>query len=309
MSDWPVKLRFRVGLLVMASATLFVALVAFILGSSVSSDRSIYYVHFEENVKGMVVGSKVNFQGVPIGSVTDIRFEHGLSLVEITIDPAKAELQDVTRARLDRLLVTGQVTIELEGYERNARSLAAGAVIRTQASPITELARTLPETVQEVSQLLEGLQKLIASLDDLMDADNRDRVSRILANLDAATALLPDRLDGVLTNASEAAASLRRTGDALVGVVESDDVRGVLASARRAADRVDEMQDQVSALVRELAGVVTSSRRTWLETLVAARGALDEMHGLARLLRVSPSALVFGREVREPSAAPAGGNR
>ena len=88
-------------------------------------------------------------------------------------------------------------------------------------------------------------------------------------------------------------------------------MRGVLAASRRAAARVEGLGEELTALTRELAGVVGSSRRTWLESLVAARGALEEVRALAQMLRVSPSSLVFGRELREASgpAAPSGGDR
>jgi len=62
--------QLRVGLLVIACSVTFVTLLAFIAGSALHQDVHSYFILYEENVKGMVVGSKVNFQGVPIGSVS-----------------------------------------------------------------------------------------------------------------------------------------------------------------------------------------------------------------------------------------------
>ena len=82
--------RFRLGLFVLGTGGMFVALLAFILQNSLHSERATYFILFEENVKGMVVGSKVNFQGVPIGVVADMRFQDGKTLVELRVDPSRA---------------------------------------------------------------------------------------------------------------------------------------------------------------------------------------------------------------------------
>ena len=103
--------RFRLGLFVLGAGAMFVALLVFIMQSSFDRKHNRYFIMFTENVKGMVIGSKVNFQGVPIGVVADMRFQDGKTLVELTVDPSRATIQDLTRARMDRLLVTGQAWI------------------------------------------------------------------------------------------------------------------------------------------------------------------------------------------------------
>lgn len=97
--------RFRIGLVVTGSCLMFVGRSAFIVGSSLGNDLAIYDIMFTESVKG-----------IPVGTVTDIRFEKGNTRVEISIDPKKAVIQDVTRARMDRLLVAERVG-QLRAYE------------------------------------------------------------------------------------------------------------------------------------------------------------------------------------------------
>ena len=92
--------RFRLGLLALLTVTTFVVMLTFVLQGVMREERASYFILFDENVKGMVVGSKVNFQGVPIGMVRDIRFQGGRTKVELSIDPHRAEIQDITKARL-----------------------------------------------------------------------------------------------------------------------------------------------------------------------------------------------------------------
>jgi len=88
--------RFRLGLYVLGAGALFVSLLLFLAQSSFHGERASYFIMFDENVKGMVAGSKVNFQGVPIGVVADLRFQDGRTLVELRVDPTRAAIQDVT---------------------------------------------------------------------------------------------------------------------------------------------------------------------------------------------------------------------
>src|SRR5262245_33590827 len=92
--------RFRVGMLVLGCVSLFLAMVAFVLRRGFAEQLVEYRIAFADSVKGMVVGSKVNFQGVPIGDVADIRFVRGRTMVTIRVDAKKASLQTVTKARL-----------------------------------------------------------------------------------------------------------------------------------------------------------------------------------------------------------------
>ena len=74
--------RFRLGLLTLFAGVAFFGLLGFVLQGVLGNDHVAYFILFEENVKGMVIGSKVNFQGVPIGMVQDIRFQDGRTLVD-----------------------------------------------------------------------------------------------------------------------------------------------------------------------------------------------------------------------------------
>ena len=147
--------RFRLGLFVLGAGSLFVALLAFILQNSLNVERATYFIVFQENVKGMVAGSKVNFQGVPIGVVRDIRFQDGKTVVELRVDPSRATIQDVTTARMDRLLVTGQVTIELEGYGAKGRPLPPGSFVQTKGDPLSSLTGSIPEVVDRAVTSLQ----------------------------------------------------------------------------------------------------------------------------------------------------------
>ena len=296
----PQSRRFRLGLFTAAVGGLFIALLAFILQGSLSESRASYYILFRENVKGMVVGSKVNFQGVPIGVVSDMRFQQGLTLVELRVDPARASIQDITRARMDRLLVTGQVTVELEGYGREGRPLPPGAMIEPKEDPLHALTASLPEVVNAAAGVLLRLDRVLARAESALDENNCAHLTAILQHTERAAAELAEQtlpavstligdMRGVCSNAGDSAQEVTATAQALAASVAS------LQSVGREA----------TALLRESRGVVASMRGPAVHTLAGTRAALDDLRAVLRQLKLAPDSLLFG--VRH--ASPAGGDR
>lgn len=272
--------NFRLGLYVLGTGALFVGLLAFILQNSLNGERAAYFILFHENVKGMVVGSKVNFQGVPIGVVKDMRFQDGKTLVELRVDPSRANIQDITLARMDRLLVTGQVTVELEGYGPSGRSLPPGAFIQPKDDPLHSLTASLPEVVDRAAAVLGRIDGVLQGAERLLGDDNQARVAAILDDCRRLTASLADET-GPAANAvlREASASLRA---------------------------VDALSPEVVAMLRETAALAAGLRGPAQAALTNFRTALEEVRGLARQLKLAPDSLLFGVH---QAAAPMRGER
>jgi len=299
--------RFRLGLLALFACSAFFGLLGFVLQGVLSNERVAFFILFDENVKGMGIGSRVNFQGVPIGMVKDIRFQNGRTLVEISVDPSKADIQDLTRARLDRLLVTGQVTVELEGYGPEGTSLQPGQFVQPKVDPINQLTRTLPELVPQITDLMAKFDVLLDRANDALDEPNRVHFAAILASTDTTMAMLPDTLAQtrtLLAHADTAVASLDRAARAAGDLMPDahatlSDTRAAAADLRSLGARLDDAVAQGEAL---LAGVRAPAQ----SALASLRTSLDELRGLLRQLRLAPDSLIFG--VARP-ASPAGGTR
>lgn len=306
--------RFRLGLLVLGTGGLFIAMVAFILQGSLRSSRVSYHILFEENVKGMVVGSKVNFQGVPIGQVADIRFLKGRTLVEIAIDPQRAEIQNQTRARLDRLLVTGQVTVELEGWDALGRRLAPGSQIEPKQDPLQSLARTVPEVLDQVGRLVDHLDGVVRRFDALLGDANQQRFAAILGNVERATAPLATRLEASLHSVDELLAQTRASVAAVersvVGVADATGpvATATLHEARATLAAVARLEQQGAVVLAEAAALLGGLRAPSQSALLALRSCFEDVRALARQLRLAPDGLLFG-VTRGDAAMPPGGDR
>ena len=286
--------RFRLGLFVLGTGGLFVALLAFILQNSLRSERATYFILFQENVKGMVVGSKVNFQGVPIGVVADMRFQDGQTLVELRVDPSRASIQDITRARMDRLLVTGQVTVELEGYGKEGKTLPRGTFIQPKEDPLHALTGSIPEVVDRASGVLARLDNVLARAEQLLDAQNLGQIAATLAHAERAAR-------GIADTTVPAATALLQDARATVAAAT-----GAADAAHATIENLARVEGDLRALLREATALAAGVRGPAQTALAGLRVALDEMRGLARQLKLAPDSLLFG--VRQ-AAAPVGGER
>ena len=285
--------RLRLGLFVLGTGALFVALLVFILQNSLGHARATYWILFEENVKGMVIGSKVNFQGVPIGVVADMRFQDGKTLVELRVDPSRANLQDLTRARMDRLLVTGQVTVELEGYGPSGKHLAPGSFIQPKEDPLHSLTASLPEVVDRAASVLGRLDHVLAQAETMLGAGNLAQVEAMLANGERASRELAER---TLPAATQLLTAARTTlGQAGAAAASAQQTFTVLAS----------LEADLRELLHESTALAAGVRGPAQAALGGLRSMLDDLRTLTRQLKMAPDSLLFG--VRP--ATPAGGER
>jgi phospholipid/cholesterol/gamma-HCH transport system substrate-binding protein len=293
--------RFRLGLFVLGAGAMFVALLVFIMQSSFDRKHNRYFIMFTENVKGMVIGSKVNFQGVPIGVVADMRFQDGKTLVELTVDPSRATIQDLTRARMDRLLVTGQVSVELEGYEGGGKALPPDSFIQPKEDPLNSLKASLPEVVAQAAMVLQRLDRVLANAEAVLGAPNQERIASILAHADrTAQALAQETMPEVHALLADARRTMQSAeGTAQAATQSAEAVVAAVASVAR-------IEADLHGLLRESTAIVTGVRGPALATFSGVRSTLDDLRGLLRQLKLAPNSLLFG--INQP-ASPTGGAR
>jgi phospholipid/cholesterol/gamma-HCH transport system substrate-binding protein len=320
--------KFKVGLFVMGSSMIFVALLFLAIGTSFTKNLVRYTIQFEETVKGMVIGSSVNFQGVQVGSVVDMRFVGGRTEVMVETDPGKAPITEHCEASLDRAWVTGQVTVELSGWEKGASVLPQGALIRARLSPMSALGRTLPAMLDNLNATLEEYRLVAQNINALLGGENAAAIAGLLANaqqlvarfeelsgpllgglsgetlprihelLDKAVALEPD-LRSLIAHFSSFGAKLDELGS-------QPALSEAIARAPRLVAAVEATSQSLGRSADELRHLLRGQGPGLAGALTALDSTLREVGALARMLRKAPSALVFGETQKErATTAPA----
>lgn len=194
-----------VGIFVVGAVALLVAGIMIFGSGRLLGKKAKCVLFFEDSVKGLNVGAPVDFKGVKIGTVTDIRIildPKDMSLkipVYIELDPetvsAESTMEDLKsfsekrgeqnlaqylvrqglRAQLQmQSLVTGQLMVHFDIYpDKPARLVGADPsvpelpTIQSSLSELTKTIEKLPveDIVQKVLITIDGLEKLVNSPD------------------------------------------------------------------------------------------------------------------------------------------------
>ncbi len=151
-----------------------------------------YFIIFQESVSGLKNDSPVLYKGVQVGKVQDIRVKDDNEIVvQIGIERGKVTLREGTLAKLDLGNLMGGMVVELSGGDVHSPGLVPGAYIASQTSVLENLAKDLP-------QILEEIKKILGNMNRALGEENADRIGSLLSNADRTFVSLSETLD-VLT--------------------------------------------------------------------------------------------------------------
>ena len=275
-----------IGAFVVGAVTLLAVAVAFFGGSELFKKRVNYVAYFEEQTKGLRVGSNVILNGVRIGYVSEIALlideQEYETLTRVTLEilpdtyipvrdgaPIAEDLRDVItheemiqqaglRAQLEiESFVTGQLLVRLD--------LRPDTPIRMAG--VESDYPEIPTIRSDIQELLARMQRWLANIRDNVDVD-------------ALAEGLTNALNGVaaLTNSPDLHESLAGLSE----FVNDEDVQNLGASMKQAIDEVSNAASEATTLFRstdeEISGVAEDLQPALErlgETLLAAESTLN----------------------------------
>ena len=243
-------------------AVIFLAFVAVLwLGrAEFAQETKRYYIYFRGSVAGLNKGSQVQYNGIPVGRVIDIRVDPGnLEQIQVTveIDTSIVDIKSDAQAFLEANILNGIATVQIRGGTREASELVPRpghryAVITAGRSELEEVKASLPDLVKD-------LKAVAHSLNEVLDESNRRAVSDTLQNVRSITGALvePSRDVGeVVNNANQAVVELRSLFRKLEqSYVEKgglkDQLSQTLGDADRLAKNLIDASRQIQLLIQE----------------------------------------------------------
>jgi phospholipid/cholesterol/gamma-HCH transport system substrate-binding protein len=298
-----------IGLFVLGAAVLAVGAVV-VFGSGAFLRRQQQMVcYFSGSVNGLSQGAPVKFRGVPIGTVSDIRFyvppadvsPAALRIpVWIEIDLSRlSELRggpaEITLARLRELIEAGlRAQLQTESFVTGVLYVGLdyfpGTPVVLESPPDSGVFEipTLPTTLEQVFQTL---QRVMARLDH---ADIEGLIASAQKAMDGVGRLASSpAIEETLTSLRATLASVRGVTDALEPAV-GPAVKGLDATstqARASLVSLDRTLDRLHALLDPQAPLAVDLVRTLNDLGEAARS----IRTLADYLDRNPNAVLTGR--------------
>jgi phospholipid/cholesterol/gamma-HCH transport system substrate-binding protein len=291
-----------VGTFVAATSAILVAALLWLAGANLFRRVDRYYVIFDRSVSGLAPGGTVEFQGVIVGRVQEIRLTDTIPpkvSVGIDIDPGTPLRKD-TRAELLGSVVTGIKFIALGGGTEAAGSLEPGGVIPGSVTAFEQLGDQVAQIASRVLDIVDRLDREVFT-----DQNNKklgelvDDVSVLADSL--RVTLEPFREEGTGKDLTKLIRHVRRAAnniDGLVSDLRKDQgtlVRDVTGALRGIETLASESNELVRGLRGELSGAGTSLTAL-LADLTEATNRLEET---LTVIQADPSLLLRGRANQE----------
>jgi len=267
-----------------------------------------YRILFERSVSGLSVGSKVQYNGIEVGDVTELTLNPDdprqvIASVRVYEDtPIKTD----TRAKLSFASITGSMSIQLYGGTPESSRLInqtddMAPFITADPSPIATL-------FDEGETMIQNINSILLNVNDLFNDGNREQAGTILTSIAQITEMIASQqtaldqnmalfgevsrqatatLESIDTLSQEATQLLRRDGQQM------------MQSAASASRDVASAAQRIEQLVNDNAAAVDSTLQGAQDiapALSALRSTLTNLERITRQLEESPADFFLGRD-------------
>jgi paraquat-inducible protein B len=322
------------GFVIGAIALLVIGLLVF-GGTGWFAQRNKYVAYFPGSVKGLRVGAPVDFRGVSIGQVTEIRvvfdpahvsasipvimeFDPSL-IVVVGAGPILSEAQDAQRlidaglrAQLQsQSLLTGLLFVNLDFRKDAPLRLVGGAQpypeIPTIPSEIEQLQQSAGDVASELPGLVKNLNQLLTTVDQELQA-SKGSFQGIVADVASVAEVIRAQapaFEGIVANAQGASGEVRQSAATLDQILQtnSDAIGTLIDEWTVTAGSVRRMADQINAAIAEnrpgLRDFTENGLYEYTGLAQDAQRMVDQFTRVGEQIERNPAGFLFGDRARQ----------
>ncbi len=320
-----------IGAFVLAMVGAMFGFLVWVTKTEVAKEFDRYHIYFEGSVAGLSTAGEVRYNGIPVGSVTEIIIDpDNPRRVRVAVElAAKTPVRTNTVAALELRGITGVSYINLTTGEEEGAPLTKKPgeelpVIASGPSTFEEIFTSVPQAIARFNQVMSQASELLnkdnqeafaAILQDVVVftralAAESDRIGEILDTIQSTT----DEVRGIATSIN------RIAGDVELLIKEADET---FALARGTLVGFDEiLATDIKAMIKDIQGtlasveaaselmqaVVTDNREALKDFsseglyelsrfIVEARFLVSSLSRLAANLEEDPTQFIFGGTV------------
>lgn len=174
-------------LVIIVGSVLFTGL--WLAGTGQGGDYNFYTIYFRNrSLSGLQVDSNVTMQGIKIGTVLKMQIsKQDIEEIRVLIKvQEETPIKTDTRAVIDRNLLTGLASIDLQGSSQGAKILAKRSkgepypIIPQGATELEALKKSFPELLAEANNFVRRASAVFSP-------ENESKISKMLSNLELIT--------------------------------------------------------------------------------------------------------------------------
>lgn len=259
-----------------------------------------YVVVTRKNISGLNLQAQVRYRGVRVGKVESIELDaNDMAMTLIRISVARnIPVTRGTTAKLGFQGVTGIAHVLLEESGKDARPLVPGAGDDSHIP----MQNSLIEDFSEVGgQTLRNARDFLANASDVLSPENRQAISRTLANLEAVSA--ESRVVVQQLHETLSPHNIRLMNSTLQHIERTTaQAEPLLVDARALVTRLQGVSERIdTTLAEQSAGNGLIPRLNDLSADLSSSSR--QLNRVLQMLEDSPQSLIFGR----PKALPGPG--
>jgi phospholipid/cholesterol/gamma-HCH transport system substrate-binding protein len=272
-------------------------------GVQLNRQFAYYKIIFDGSVSGLSESGAVQYNGLPVGKVTDLYLMERnpnkvIAIIEVdTRTPIKVD----SVAQLELSGLTGVAFIQLTGGSPESDDLLAAPgqdypVIRAAPSTLQDLLKSGPETLQSANDLLKELNRLVV--------ENQQTVTETLENVAIMSKAMADSSEDVkvalkqLSEASVHLNSFSRSADQLM----KEDVRVFLGDAREAARAYRDVAEELDAILKQSGPGIGAGLAQLPQLVSETRALVTSLDRIATRAGDDPGRFLVGNNVPEVEA-------
>ncbi len=263
-----------------------------------------YVLHFEDSVRGLTVGAPVEFKGIKVGSVTDVRLEYHEKAasfripVQVEIEPERIATRSEQLQRAPREIFEGLIKRGLRARLQTSNLLTGQLYVDLVMQPKAALKRGDKNELPTVRGV--GIEQMMASAGSIME--QLERVDYVALGADLQGTLKgtnafvnSPQLNTALEDLATTLKSVRTLLGALEGRAEplADNLERTLVAAREALEKAKTTMQLVDGAIAPEAPLHHHAVRLAQELTITTRS----LRHLVETLERNPQALLLGKPV------------
>jgi len=259
-------------------------------------------VVFREAVTGLSVGSPVQYNGIAVGSITELNLvpdDPRQVVARIRLN-SNTPVKTDTRAKLAITSLTGPSIIQLSGGTPQSPALTT---VNKDPAPI------IPTTPSALQNITDVANRIVERMDQILSDRNVASINATLANLETISGGLADRDQGtqaLLLSARDAARSLDTTLKTTNGTIERLDrnlvqqLPGIIDKLDATLAKLDSAAGNADSILGENRAAINSFANDGLgqlgPTLTELRGLIRDLRRVSDRLENNPARYLLGRD-------------
>lgn len=278
-----------VGLFVSVAFFLLVFFVVWLAGTHDGRNYNKYTIYFYDAVGGLQDGAVVQYRGVEVGRVREVRLSPGqaqLIKVDIEVDE-DTPITASSEASLATLGVTGLAFINLTTPDGDKKP---PIIVKGEKYPVIRgKGATLSKLFQDIPEISEQVLEISKKLNDLLNKDNVDNLNATIQNVQQVSA----NLNRLMTdqNVQNISTTLQNVSTA------SETLDQTIQKFQHTADQIDQTANNLNDVINRNKGNIDRFAGDGLaqitEMTKETKDMARSMRRLADKLQQNPSQLIY----------------